>query len=151
MGDIMRVLLLACVTLGAAIAACPVALAQPLKASEIPKHIEGVWGWPGKSPDGLDLSCDGDPMRIWFEDDGRSYRSQQVSGGKIMESQLGMPSGAAADYILISYRNHPQPGLFGRQVVWALRMPDRDHFFWQEFPLGSSYPRLERCGRPKVG
>jgi hypothetical protein len=129
---------------------CPAAQGQPLTSPDIISNIEGTWGWPGIAPDGVDRSCGGKTLSIWIEDEGRTYRSQ-TKGEKVLHSKIGMPAGETADHILIQYTNLPQPGLFGVQVVWALRMPDRDHFFWQEFPFGTKYPALERCGSVKVG
>jgi hypothetical protein len=128
--------------------ASPAAVAQPLTAPEIVKNIEGVWGWPGRAPDGRDRSCSGSPMRIWLEEDGAIYKSQSKGDDTIYASKVGYPTGdrSEANFILISYTNQKQIGLFG-QAVWSLSMPDRDHFFWREVPLGLPMPRLQRCSK----
>jgi hypothetical protein len=132
--------------------ACPVAAAQGLSTAEILQNIEGSWGGAGESPDGKDHSCQGHPTRIWLEDNGTVYKSQSGHSTKVLVSKVGLPDKTARthDFILVSYSNHPQRGPFGLQVVWALRMPDRDHFYWQQFP-GPTFPMLERCGGPEVG
>jgi hypothetical protein len=127
--------------------------AQSLDARSVLANVEGVWGWAGDTPTGDDLSCSGDPSRIWLEENGTVYKSQRRSGGKIYVSKVVLPQAGAANpnYILISYLNHPQPAVFGLQAVWALRMPDKDHFTWQEFPYGTIMAPHERCGETPVG
>lgn len=140
------------IALMSAIVSVPPAGAQPLTATEIVQNIEGVWGWPGRSPDGRDRSCTGTPTRIWLEQNGTLYRSQTEGDDTIYESKVGIPESGAteATFIMISYTNVRQASLFG-QAVWSLSMPDRDHFIWRELPLGLPMPRMERCGQAKVG
>ena len=127
-------------------------MAQPLKVTNILQHIEGVWGWTGKDGIGAQHSCAKGPMRIWLEDGGKVYKSQDVSGGPVLESKVAVqPGKAAADqtFIMIKYLNFPQRDMFGLQAVWSLSMPDRDHFVWRQLPLGQNMPPLERCDAKK--
>lgn len=140
--------LLAMILAGGALGWGPAALAEPLKASEIVKSIEGVWGWTGQEPSLREHTCAVDPMRIWLEAGGTIYKSQQVGGGKIYESTVGLPGAKPGEdlaYIVISYANPPQRDLFGQPVVWGLFLPDHDTFVWKQLPLGRYMPPLERC------
>jgi hypothetical protein len=136
----------------AVILACPTAIGQPLKVPNILHHIEGVWAWTGRDGIGTKHSCAGEPMRIWLEDSGRVYKSQQVTSGLVSESKVSVqPGKPAADqtFIMIKHLNCPQRDMFGRQVVWSLSMPDHDHFVWRQLPLGQNMPPLERCDAKK--
>ena len=77
----------------AVILACPTAIGQSLKVPDILHHIEGVWGWTGRDGIGAKHSCAGEPMRIWLEDSGRVYKSQQVTGGLVIESKVAVQPG----------------------------------------------------------
>lgn len=131
----------------------PVAYADPLKVSEILNSIEGGWGLPPSA--GADrYSCEKNPAKIWLEEGRTIYKSKQVNEDRIYISKVGVPANenvVEPTYILISYTNFKQPGLYGRQVVWSLSMPSRNTFVWREVPFGLPVPALVRCAGDEVG
>jgi hypothetical protein len=133
----------------------PAAAGDNLRIKDILVHLEGVWGWPEKGDAADDYSCKRNPMRIWFEKDGTIFKSIYINekGDVALVSKVGIPPGTNENtaYILISYLNHEQLDSKGKQVVWALTMPNKDSFAWRAVPGGLPVRPLERCQTPKVG
>lgn len=122
------------------------------------RQLPGYWGWemsdlPLEERAG---SCADGPLRIWFEEDGARYNSQQVGEAVIATAPIlvNLPSTETSAGFLIRYDGEDRLDDAGRPVAWILIMESADMFYWVRSDWVSEGGRtrsLVRCDEALIG
>jgi hypothetical protein len=134
---------------------CPVgitgnAVAQDDTVLDPQALLPGYWGWESSLPERADYTCDTNPMRIWFTEEGTRYNSQTAGTVELFTSEIifHLPSTAYSAGFLIQYDGEERVDAEGNLVSWFLIMDGPDQFYWVErnwVSTGGRTDYLVRC------